>query len=237
VAARKRLGEILIQAGVLGEPQLRAALTEQRRWGGPLGRILVDMKLITEDAMVQALSHQLNLPAVSLDQRVIAPEVLDLVPGEIAEQLSVLPFATQGKFLDLAMVDPTNMDAIDTLRTRTRLNVRPYLAGPKSMERALARHYGRGVAGPVGFQTGPAFAIADEHVTPVGSLAPTQSMTPVKRDTRESSEVTAKVAELRARVERLESLLARDEDVLRMLLALIVEKGLVTREELAERLK
>jgi type IV pilus assembly protein PilB len=223
VAARKRLGEILIQAGVLGEPQLRAALTEQRRWGGPIGRILVDMKLITEDAMVQALSHQLNLPAVSLDQRIIAPEVLDLVPGELAEQLSVLPFAVQGKFLDLAMVDPTNISAIDTLRTRTRLNVRPYLAGPKSVERALARHYGRGVSGPVGFQTGPAFAVQEDQVTPMGSLTPSGSMSPVKRDTREVAEVTARVAELRSRIERLEAFVTRDEDVLRKLLAVLVE--------------
>src|SRR5262249_40885995 len=162
MTARKRLGEILIQAGVLAEPQLRAALTEQRRWGGPLGRILVDMKLITEEAMVQALSHQLNLPAVNLDVKNIGQEVTDLVPGDLAEQLSVMPFSVQGKFLDLAMVDPTNISAIDTLRTRTRLNVRPYLAGPKSIERALAKFYGRGVGGPVGYQTGPAFAVADD---------------------------------------------------------------------------
>ena len=50
--ARKRLGEILVQAGVLDEGRLRAALAEQRRWGGPLGRILVDMGGISEDVMV-----------------------------------------------------------------------------------------------------------------------------------------------------------------------------------------
>jgi len=94
--SRKKLGEILVHAGVLNDTQLRAALNEQRRWGGPLGRILVDMKLITEDAMVQALSHQLNLPAVNLDQRNIEAAVLDVVPGELAEQLSLMPFAMQG---------------------------------------------------------------------------------------------------------------------------------------------
>jgi type IV pilus assembly protein PilB len=238
MAARKRLGEILIQAGVLAEPQLRAALTEQRRWGGPLGRILVDMKLITEEAMVQALSHQLNLPAVNLDVKTIPNEVLELIPGDLAEQLSVVPFAVQGKFLDLAMVDPTNISAIDTLRTRTRLNVRPYLAGPKTIERALAKHYGRGVAGPVGYQTGPAFAVGDDSATPFGGPGTSTPSAPVRgRDTREVAETTAKIADLRARVDRLEALVERDEDVLRQLLALIVEKGIATREELAERLK
>src|SRR5262245_32930206 len=176
--ARKRLGEILVEAGVLADAQLRAALTEQRRWGGPLGRILVDMKLITEEAMVQALSHQLNLPAVNLDTKNIPTEVLDLMPGELAEQLSVMPFAVQGKFLALRMLDATNLWASDTRRTPTRLNVRPYLAGPKAIERALAKNYGRGVGGSVGFQTGPAFAVSDDsaplgtrmisEVTPVG---------------------------------------------------------------------
>jgi hypothetical protein len=247
MAARKRLGEILIQAGVLGEPQLRAALTEQRRWGGPLGRILVDMKLISEDAMVQALSHQLNMPAINLDTKTIGPEVLDLVPGEMAEQLSVIPFALQGKFLDVAMVDPTNISAVDTLRTHTRLNVRPFLAGPKVVERALSKHYGRGMAGSVGYQTGPTVALASEEpppplgtrmlnldVTPAaGSAIPP----PLKREIHEVIDVKGRIIDLRARVEHLESLVARDEDVLRKLLTLIVERGLITREELAERLK
>jgi type IV pilus assembly protein PilB len=140
------------------------ALAEQRRWGGPLGRILVDMKLITEEAMVQALSHQLNFPAVTLDQRNIEPGVLDMVPGELAEQLSIVPFAAQGKFRDVAMSDPTNLVAIDTLRTKTRMNVRPFLAGPRTLERALARHYGRGV-GPIDMlgSTGPVMALGNEQ--------------------------------------------------------------------------
>src|SRR4051812_36315236 len=153
--ARKRLGEILVQAGVLDDARLRAALAEQRRWGGPLGRILVDMKLISEEAMVQALSHQLNFPAIAnLESRAIEADVLDLVPGELAEQHSVVPFNVQGKFLDVAMSDPTNLGIVDELRIRTRLNVRPYLAGPKAIERAIAKFYGRGVA-TINFGTSP----------------------------------------------------------------------------------
>jgi hypothetical protein len=250
MTVRKRLGEILMQAGVIAEPQLRAALTEQRRWGGPLGRILVDMKLITEESMVQALSHQLNLPAVNLDTRTIPPEVLDLVPGELAEQLSVVPFAMQGKFLDLAMSDPTNIAAIDTLRTRTRLNVRPYLAGPKAIERALARNYGRGVM-PADVKR-PSVTGVDElsfaarasspaEHAPVGPVSGTGSHAAIRRAAvvgpHELNDVAAREAELRERVEQLEALVERDEGVLRALLAIIVEKGLVTREELREWMK
>lgn len=274
--ARKRLGEILVQAGVLDDARLRAALAEQRRWGGPLGRILVDMKLISEDSMVQALSHQLNFPAVSsLETRVIEPEVLDLVPGELAEQHSVVPFNVQGKFLDVAMSDPTNLGIVDELRIRTRLNVRPYLAGPKSIERAVAKFYGRGMA-TIDFGNSPLDssdptvspnqrmleATTDHGLRPI-AVAPSatpssgmvaapmasQSTAPsvaaarraqqfeLDADARRESERAREIQALQARVQHLEALVARDEDVLRKLLGLLIEKGLATREEILERIK
>jgi type II secretion system (T2SS) protein E len=297
MTARKRLGEILVQAGVLSEPQLRAALNEQKRWGGPLGRILVDMKFITEEQMIQALSHQLNFPAVNLDQRLIDEQVLALVPGDFAESHSLVPFAVQGKFLDVAMSDPTNLAVIDELRIRTRMNVRPYLSGPKAIERAMARWYGRGMvaidfgggggassgisqSGPEVRITAPVsipehamvldpsqpyeqpLAITDVMVTrpPAPPAPPTPQ--PAKRDRTPIFGVPVnpaapqtqppgtlppiggnpavnaqKLAALEQRVQRLEALLARDEDVLRKLLNLIVDKGLATREELMARIK
>lgn len=278
---RKRLGEILVQAGVLDEPRLRAALAEQRRWGGPLGRILVDMKLVSEDAMVQALSHQLNFPAVNLDARQIASDVLDLVPGELAEQHSIVPFNVQGKFLDVAMADPTNLGIIDELRIRTRLNVRPYLAGPKMIERAIARYYGRGIATlnltfagnstidpgvesamPLGARmleattdhglrpTGAAAAsgapAAAASAAPLGgSAAAPPSLAAARRaqqfamnaDAQRDAERDREIQSLQTRVSQIEALIARDEDVLRKLLGLLIEKGLTTREEILERIK
>src|SRR5207245_1942777 len=64
---RRRLGEILMDAGVLDEMQLKAALSEQRKWGGKLGRTLVEMGFVDEDSMTLALSRQLNLPVGNLD--------------------------------------------------------------------------------------------------------------------------------------------------------------------------
>ncbi|HKA89290.1 MAG TPA: hypothetical protein VKE22_16600 [Haliangiales bacterium] len=260
--ARKRLGEILVEAGVLADAQLRAALAEQRRWGGPLGRILVDMKLITEDAMVAALSHQLNFPSVNLDQVKVDRSVVDLIPGELAEQFGVIPFAAQGKFLDVAMADPTNLGVIDELRIRTRLNVRPYLAGPKAIERALARYYGRGVPSEPHAQTvsmnPPAMpanvrmlepeekgrrAITQTGSAPamkVGSgTGPATAIDPPAAVVLQSAprDYSREIQALQERVQRLEALVTRDEDVLRKLLALFIEKGLFTREEILERIK
>ena len=277
--ARKRLGEILVSAGVLDEGRLRAALAEQRRWGGPLGRILVDMGGITEEAMVQALSHQLNFPSVNLDQKNIAKDVLDLVPAELAEQHSVVPFSVQGKFLDVAMADPTNLGIIDELRIRTRLNVRPHLAGPKMIERAVARYYGRGISGlsfdgrhfgpneaqngaepglrladepPASRRTGQPQPVVDPPSAPsiaaarraqqfeqvVGSVpgAAPPGAGPVAVAAAGAGERDRELAALQARVQHLEALVARDEDVLRKLLGLLIEKGLATREEILERI-
>src|SRR5262249_38175976 len=248
----KKLGEILIQAGVLDEMKLRAALGEQQRWGGPLGKILIDMKFISEDALVQALSHQLNFPAVRLENREISSRAIELVPVEICEQHQLVPLGIDGKFLDVAMADPTNLSIIDELRIKTRLNVRAYLAGPRTIEKAIQQHY-RGGGG-----------IALDEVGESRPFVPMQSQVvdfeqkPSSRPTRdpllgadpeqiaqayartaalEETGGSGEIAQLKARIEQLEALLARDEDVLRKLLAILIQKGICTRQEILEHIK
>jgi len=272
--ARKKLGEILIQAGVIDEVKLRAALSEQQRWGGQLGKILIEMKLCSEEALVQALSHQLNFPAVRLDGRDVPRKALDLVPIETCEQHALMPFGIDGKFLDVAMADPTNLAVIDELRIRTRLNVRAYLAGPRAIDRAITEHYrGEDVPAPepgsgeIALTSlsefgnpGSAFApqpfLGAEVPGPSASPAPAPRAGPAPRalsaplPTAAPPPVPARPAAapvpalaldetvaLRARIEQLEALLARDEDVLRKLMGLLIRKGICTREEILEQLK
>ncbi len=265
--ARKRIGEILIQAGVLDQSGLRSALVEQRRWGGQLGRILIEMKLVSERVLVQALSHQLNFPVVNLEEIEFDPKLAELVPGELAEQHSIIPFKVEGKFLDVAMSDPTNLGIIDELRIRTRLNVRPYLAGPRAIEKAMARFYHRGLglaSAPVGGQEararggavqyrdqvdmleldeprigpGPAAGV---RIDGTGSAAQRRaqafSMVQQSAPVAATLEREAEILALQERLAKLEALVARDEDVLRKLLALMVEKGIATRDEILERIK
>jgi len=258
--ARKRLGEILVDAGVLDEGRLRSALIEQRRWGGHLGRILIDMKLISEEVLVQALSRQLNFPAINLDNRDIASATLDLIPGELAEQHSLIPFKIEGRFLDVAMADPTNLGIVDELRIRTQLNVRAYLAGPKMIERALAKFYSRGIHGNPLFRDAvdvpydPAVnATVGENVVDFGtspggepiSIGISDNMSAAQRrahaislsddEPREHSD--AAIVNLQERIAVLENLVQRDEDVIRKLLGLLIHKGVATREEILESIK
>ncbi|HTJ44870.1 MAG TPA: hypothetical protein VL463_22340 [Kofleriaceae bacterium] len=244
--ARKKLGEMLLEAGVIDQTGLRAALVEQRRWGGHLGRVLIDMKLVSEEQLVSILSRQLGIATVEVDKIQIPQQILDLVPGELAEQYSLIPFAQPMKFLDVAMSDPTNLGIVDELRIRTQLNVRPYLAGPRTIERAVAKYYGRGVlAASVGRNTSmdlepdpskPMEVIrGGTQPPPFGAAAAAGvdlSLPTPGRNNRD-----AEISALQDRISKLEALVQRDEDVLRKVLALLVEKGVATREEILERLR
>lgn len=252
---------MLIEAGVISENALRAALAEQRRWGGTLGKTLVEMKVLGEDDLVRILSAQLGLQSVDLDQ-VNAPQaVLELVPGELAQQWSLIPFAKQMRFLDVAMTDPTNLGIIDELRIRTQLNIRPYLTGPKMMERAIARFYQRGF----GQVHRPELAItldAGDVLEQVdhAALRPSQPQMPSSQDgirtfPRGKPSLTsppgsaqaptasapavrdAEILALQTRLSQLEALVQRDEEVLRKLLSLLIDKRVATREEILERIR
>jgi type IV pilus assembly protein PilB len=141
---RKRLGEMLVDARLLSEQQLRVALKEQQRWGGSLGRTVVEMKLVGEPDLVRVLAEQLKVAAIDLDAIEIPQSVLAWVTADMADLHALVPYAQPMKFLDIAMADPTNTTVLDELRTRTKLNIRPALAGPKMIERAIGKYYGRG---------------------------------------------------------------------------------------------
>ena len=172
-------------------------------------------------------------------------QVVDLVPGEFCEQYSIVPFDAPMKFLDLAMADPTALGICEELQIRTKRNVRPHLAGPKAIERAIARMYGRGTA--VQYRRGANITAAPSTPIDVGPATrgermeivrgPGSGADPAAAGLPRSPERDAEVTALQQRVSRLEALMARDENVLRKVLGLLVDKGLATRDEILERLK
>jgi type IV pilus assembly protein PilB len=211
---RKKLGELLIEAGVLTQAGLSSALAEQKRWGGTLGKMLVEMRLVSEADLVSVLSRQLGMIAVDLDVIEIDQSVLDLIPGELALSYGLLPFARPPGFLDIAMSDPTNQGVLDELRIRSQLEVRPFLAGPKVIERAIAKYYGRR-----------------------SQMRLSQRLSPIVGEIEARPNRDAEIDALQTRVAELESNVARDEEVLRKLLALLVEKGVASRDEILDRIK
>src|SRR5512138_725998 len=119
---RKRLGEMLIEAGVIDAGQLQTALAHQRKWGGKLGQALVDLKMATEPQIVSALSRKLGYEVVNVVALQRTPELeeaLRMVPGEVALRHTVLPIAIDAGSLGVAMSDPSNIAVVDELSFRT----------------------------------------------------------------------------------------------------------------------
>lgn len=148
---KKRLGEILIDHGLLSETQLAAALNSQRTWGGKLGSTVVRMGFVSEEQILKALSTQLRLPSVDFRKVSVSPRTRDAVPLRVAEKYNVVPVAMKEelgkKIVILAMSDPTNLDAISEIQFQTGVSVRPVVATESAINRAIDQYY-RNRSGP-----------------------------------------------------------------------------------------
>jgi len=145
MAPKRRLGEILVEAKMIDDFQLRSALSDQKRWGQPLGVTLLKLGFLEEDEMVRVLSRQLDVPIVDLRSKRIAPEVLAAIPIQVTEKLRCIPLfkKTDGgrDVLYLGMEDPSDLSVLDDLAFRTGIDIRPVLVGPNQLSDAIERHY------------------------------------------------------------------------------------------------
>ncbi len=148
MAEKRKLGEMLLEAGLINEFQLRRALSDQRQWRRPLGVTLISMGFLSEADLISVLSDQLCYPAADLDLKIVAPEVIELVPYEVATKHHCLPLAVQRKGsvteLYLAILDPTDLAVIDEIGFRTGHEVCPVLVGDQQIDEAIQRSYRTG---------------------------------------------------------------------------------------------
>ena len=138
---RIKLGELLVRAGVLDELRLKSALNEQRKWGGQLGKVLVDLGYVEEDVMVRALSKQLGLPRSDLRNAYLPSDVLRRIDPEDCRARQYCPerLDLQRKLLVVAMADPTDVQVPDDLTFRTGYKVETAIAGESEVARAVDR--------------------------------------------------------------------------------------------------
>jgi type IV pilus assembly protein PilB len=137
-----KLGEILVRENLISPQHLREALDYQREHGGRLGFNLVKLGLVSDDMITAVLSRQYGIPSVNLDLFQIDTQVLHLIPQEVAQKYSVLPLSRVGASLTLAMVDPTNVFAMDDVKFMTGLNVEPVVVAEASIQQAISKYYG-----------------------------------------------------------------------------------------------
>lgn len=143
--ARKRLGEILIERGIINEAQLRSGLAYQRYWGHRLGAALVAKGYLTEAVLCEVLGDALALPVVDLAKVVPENEALELLAGRFCETHALVPLSierTKGRGkLTCAMGDPLNVPAMDEIEFTTSMKVRPVLAPLSQVQAAIRRYY------------------------------------------------------------------------------------------------
>jgi len=146
VAKPRRIGDLLIEKGVLTHDQLKIALTEQKRSGEQLGKIIVILGFVTESVVRDTLGEALGQESVDLSKVVVDVDVLQLIDKEIARRYRVLPLSIdkKEKLLTLAMADTFNVVALDQLRALLggHYEIIPVLAGESEIENAIDQFYG-----------------------------------------------------------------------------------------------
>ncbi|MGD2215507.1 MAG: GspE/PulE family protein [Gemmatimonadales bacterium] len=142
MAKTTRIGQVLVEAGLIDQDQLQKCLEEQARSGKDIGRLLIERDLVTQDALTRALAKHFRVPGVDLDKFSIEEKVVRLVPEEVARKHTVVPLRKEGDTLRVAMADPASVSAIDEIRFITRLKVEPVVCSEVAISAAIDSCYG-----------------------------------------------------------------------------------------------
>ena len=137
-----RLGDLLISAGLITEEQLEEGLRLQKGTNKRLGTVLQEHGFITESMLIEALQMQLGIEFIDLGKETIPPELVQILPKNIAKQYQVVPVRLVRDELYLAMSDPLNFYAIEEVRKATRHKVIPMVAMSAAVDRAIQVLYG-----------------------------------------------------------------------------------------------
>jgi len=137
----KQLGDILLEGGLVSPPELAAALEEHHRLGRSLGRVLVDLGVLTEGQLVSALATQIGLPFVDLSDYPVDAGAVALLSDAVVRRHLALPIAFEDGRLVVAMADPANVFALDDIRSLTRREVKPVVATKADLLAAVNRYH------------------------------------------------------------------------------------------------
>jgi type IV pilus assembly protein PilB len=139
---KRRLGDVLLEQGLVTEAQLQEAVALQRGSNQNLAQFLLERGYLAEEDLVIALSEQLSIPHIRVANYHIPDEILREVPASLARQYLMLPVSVTGDVLTLAMADPLNIMALDDLQMLTSYEIEPVVAVKSELENAIERHYG-----------------------------------------------------------------------------------------------
>ena len=207
-----KIGDLLLEAGIITQAQLTSALDYQKTLGGKLGTILIKLGFVKEKELLDFLSRQLRLPVAPDEEIRVNEELLGLLPREFLAKHEMLPIRREDDLLVVATAEPTDYPVIDEITFLTNLKVETVLAARAKVQAALHAFLSRTPSGRL--VAGPRRA-RDVNVVKA-------QVRPVERQALRSAQAA--------------SLGSADGEVLaRALCALLIDKGVVKAEELAER--
>ncbi len=201
------IGEILSKVGMIDDLQLRSALARQEQWGGRLAMHLVDLGFMDEAAIADAIAKALGIKRVKLSTTPKDSGALLKVDLDVAEQRGIYPCFLQGKTLWLAMADPTDLETMEMVAKRSGCLVRAVVAGEKEIMAAIWRNYRN--------QEPPPSLLGKENNVANGK-----------------SKITAETVTSSSEMQRLQQDLDKTSRVLRGLIQVLVDKQVLSNEEI-----
>jgi type IV pilus assembly protein PilB len=138
----QRLGDLLVKEKVITQEQLEQALKTQKESGARLGSALVKLGFLSDEDVTNFLSRQYGVPAINLSFFEIDSSVVKLIPQETAKRYQILPLSRVGASLTIAMVDPTNVFAMDDIKFMTGFNIEPVVASETAIMEHIEKAYG-----------------------------------------------------------------------------------------------
>lgn len=138
---KKQLGELLVEQGIINNPQLERALAMQKERGGLIGEILVDLGFAKEEDIAHALTVQYGFPYLPLDNYEINAEVATIIPARVAKQYLLMPIDKIGNNLSVGMSNPLNIQAVEDVELISGCNVQIFVCTSSDIKKAIAKYY------------------------------------------------------------------------------------------------
>lgn len=145
MAMKDRISEMLLRAGVIDEEKLDRAMDQARTQGIKVSSALVKEGFLDEEDLLEFLARTLGHPTVTLDEVDVDPDAVKLIPPEMATKYMAIPYGQVNSSLHVAMADPTDLNAIDSIRFRTGLTVEVSIATESQIRKALDIFYDTGM--------------------------------------------------------------------------------------------
>jgi type IV pilus assembly protein PilB len=179
-----KIGELLVKNNILTPEQLDQALKIQKDQHGRLGTVLTKNGFIKENQLLQFLSEQYSVPAIKLSEFTIDQEVLKIIPAEVAAKYHIMPLSLKNSTMIVAMVDPSNIFALDDIKFLTGYRVEPLISSENAILNAIETYYQTATAAGLdnllsSFNTDNVEYVSDEEEMDVGSLARESEDAPV----------------------------------------------------------